>query len=360
MKRVVRFLILLAVVAAPVIVPAEAFAQRRVVRRPASRPVVHVSARPHYYNYYRPYYRPYYYAPFGLYGGYAGWSSWYGGYPFLYAQYPYPRYYPRYYDYSSAARLQVEPRHAEVFIDGYFVGTVDDFDGWLQRLNVAPGEHELTVYLKGYRTFRQNVLFRPGSTLKIEHVMQPLAAGDPEEPRPVASGRAPRAPSRDNYPPDEDQPQDPSPRPWRSGPVPASRRPGTTARWRVTAVRLPRAARPATRRGSDRRRRIVAVAAGRQHHAAALRRHPPGRGAKGRLSHLRLRGPGAPWRYDGAECEFDVGSDLTNPKSQARKSQPLPTANSEQLARPELKGVSGVQLGFGSWCLLGVGRWEFC
>jgi hypothetical protein len=66
------------------------------------------------------------------------------------------------------------------------------------------------------------VLFRPGSTLKIEHVMQPLAAGDPEEPRPVASGRAPRAPSRDNYPPDEDQPQDPSPRP--GDPVPSPRR----------------------------------------------------------------------------------------------------------------------------------------
>jgi hypothetical protein len=221
-KRVVRFLILLAVVAAPVIVPAEAFAQRRVVRRPAPRSVVHVSARPHYYNYYRPYYRPYYYAPFGLYGGYAGWYSWYGAYPFHYAQYPYPRYYPRYYDYTGAARLQVEPRHAEVFIDGYFVGTVDDFDGWAQRLNVAPGEHELTIHLKGYRTFRQNVLFRPGSTLKIEHVMQPLAAGDPEEPRPVASERAPRAPARDSDPPDEYQPQDPSPRP--GDPVPSPRR----------------------------------------------------------------------------------------------------------------------------------------
>jgi hypothetical protein len=212
---------MLAAVAAPVIVPAEASAQRRVVRRPAPRSVVHVSARPYYYNYYRPYYRPYHYAPLGFYGGYAGWYSWYGGYPFLYAQYPYPRHYPRYYDYSSAARLQVEPRHAEVFIDGYFVGTVDDFDGWLQRLNVAPGEHELTVYLKGYRTFRQNVLFRPGSTLKIEHVMQPLASGDPEEPRPVASGRALRSATRDEHP-DDYPPQEPSHRP--GDPVPSPRR----------------------------------------------------------------------------------------------------------------------------------------
>jgi hypothetical protein len=210
------------VLAAPLIVPAEASAQRRVVRRPAPRSVVYVSARPHYYNYYR----PYYYAPaFGFYGGYAGWYNWYGGYPFLYSQYPYPYPYPyRRYDYSSAARIQVQPRHAEVFIDGYFVGTVDDFDGWAQRLNVAPGEHELTIYLKGHRTFRQNVLFRPGATLRIEHVMQPLAAGDPEESRPVPSGRSPGR--RDDYPPDNYPPDnDPQDQPRRPGdPVPSPRR----------------------------------------------------------------------------------------------------------------------------------------
>lgn len=221
MKRVLQFIVLLAVLAAPLIVPAEASAQRRAVR-PAPRSAVHVSARPHYYNYYR----PYYYAPaFGFYGGYAGWYNWYGGYPFLYGQYPYPYPYPRYYGYSSAARIQVEPRYAEVFVDGYFVGTVDDFDGWAQRLNVAPGEHELTIYLKGHRTFRQNVLFRPGATLRIEHVMQPLAAGDPEEPRPVPSGRSPGG-TRDDYPPDNDPPdnypQDPPRRP--GDPVPSPRR----------------------------------------------------------------------------------------------------------------------------------------
>ena len=94
--------------------------------------------------------------------------------------------------YGSSARLQVKPRHAEVFIDGYFVGTVDDFDGWSQRLNVEPGEHELIIYLAGHRTYRQPVLFRPGATIKIEHVMQPLAAGDPDEGRP----QPPQSPSR--------------------------------------------------------------------------------------------------------------------------------------------------------------------
>jgi hypothetical protein len=199
-KRVVRFLIMLAVIAASLAIPGEASAQRRVVRRPAPRSVVYVSARP--------YYRPYYYAPAFGFGGYAGWYNWYGspwhgyGYPY-YAQYPYP--YGRYYrDYTSSARLEVKPREAEVFIDGYFVGTVDDYDGWLQRLHIEPGEHELVIYLKGHRTFRQNVLFRPGATLKVEHIMQPLAAGDTEEPRPVPDRTAGRGPVRrdpQDYPP---------------------------------------------------------------------------------------------------------------------------------------------------------------
>lgn len=160
------------------VLPTEALAQRRAVRRPAGRPVVYVAARPYYY------YRPVYFSPFfGYYGGY---GAWYGGYPFHYYGH-YPPYGWHYRDYNGSARIQVQPRHAEVFIDGYFVGTVDDFDGWLQRLHVAPGEHELEIYLPGHQPFRQQVLFRPGATLRIEHVMQPLAAGEPEAPRPTPS-----------------------------------------------------------------------------------------------------------------------------------------------------------------------------
>ena len=48
-------------------------------------------------------------------------------------------------------------------MDGYLVGTVDDFDGWMQRLHVMYGEHEIQIYLQGYRTIRQKVLFRPGA-----------------------------------------------------------------------------------------------------------------------------------------------------------------------------------------------------
>jgi hypothetical protein len=171
--------------------PADASAQRRAVPRHTSSRVVVASPR-----YYSPYYYPRFYYP-GWYGG--GWyGGWYGGFsPYyfgFYGQYPYP-YYPYYgpwaYDYSGSARLQVSPRNAQVYIDGYFAGLVDDFDGNLQRLNVEAGEHELQIFLEGHQTFTQKVLFVRGRTLKIVHVMQPLAPGETSsappkpEPRPT-------------------------------------------------------------------------------------------------------------------------------------------------------------------------------
>jgi len=78
-------------------------------------------------------------------------------------------------------------------IDGYFVGVVDNFDGTLQRLNVEAGEHELQLYLEGYRPFTQKVLFPRGGTLRITHAMEPLApgesAGAPPKPDPALRAR---------------------------------------------------------------------------------------------------------------------------------------------------------------------------
>lgn len=171
--------------------------------------------RPYYprYNYYPRYYYPrYYYGGYGYpwYYGYYGYPGFYTGYyPYSwgigfglgygygYGQYPYP--YPYYYpvyDNTGSARLQVAPRNTQVYIDGYFVGVVDNFDGNLQRLHVTAGEHELQLYLEGHRTFTQKVLFPRGGTLKIMHTMQPLAPGEPAgpPPQPDESQRAaPRA-----------------------------------------------------------------------------------------------------------------------------------------------------------------------
>ena len=98
---------------------------------------------------------------------------------------------------GSSLRLQVTPRDTEVFIDNYYLGTVDDFDGLFQRLRLEPGEHEVTLYLPGHRTAKLMVYLQPGRTLRVRHVMEPLSAGESPGVRPVApSHRRTIAPSR--------------------------------------------------------------------------------------------------------------------------------------------------------------------
>jgi hypothetical protein len=170
-------------------VPAIADAQRRAVPRsvaPRSRSTVIVGAR-----FYNPYffYRPFFYDPW--FSPYAS-PFWYGaGYPFYPSPYAYGGF-GGFYDFASSLRLQVSPREAEVYIDGYYAGNVDNFDGVFQRLRLEPGEHELQLFMPGHRPFTQKIYLQPGSTFRVRHTMEPLAPGEPEPARPMASPRPPQ------------------------------------------------------------------------------------------------------------------------------------------------------------------------
>jgi hypothetical protein len=102
----------------------------------------------------------------------------------------YPPYGYGYYDLrdelTSSVRLQVTPRNAQVFVDGYAAGEVDDFDGIFQRLRVRPGSHEITLYLDGFRTVRQSLYLSPRSDQKIRFDLERLPPGEISElpPRP--------------------------------------------------------------------------------------------------------------------------------------------------------------------------------
>jgi hypothetical protein len=145
---------------------------------------------PYYYSpwYYRPYYSSFAFSfGFGWPGPY--WGAYSHGYPYAYPYaypYSYPYAYPYYwYDNSGSARLEITPRNAQVYVDGRFVGIVDDFDGSLQRLRVGNGQHEIQIYLEGYRPLTQKVLFTPGTTVNIQSALQPLGPGESEEPKPA-------------------------------------------------------------------------------------------------------------------------------------------------------------------------------
>jgi len=134
------------------------------------------------YNYYgsRSYvypYRPYRYSyavPFGYrpYGYRPGWSlNLYFGRPYGYA-YPGYGYGPAYGYYSvvpgrlyGAVRIVDAPRDAQVFVDGYYAGVVDDYDGVFQHLNLEPGEHRIEIEAPGWPPTGFDVRVVPGETI---------------------------------------------------------------------------------------------------------------------------------------------------------------------------------------------------
>ena len=178
-----------------VLTVAPADAQVRVARPRAviqSRPIV--VARPTVFvgGYYYPslYRASLFYDPWG-----PGYYGYYGYGPYYQVQIPiYGRGRGYGYDRSGSIRLQVSPRQAEVFVDGYFAGTVDDFDGVFQRLNIEPGDHEVQVYLAGYRAFTQRFYLQPGKSFNIKHAMEPLRPGEQASPRPDPASGAGQGP----------------------------------------------------------------------------------------------------------------------------------------------------------------------
>ena len=172
MSRNLRPIVLLAILfAAPLTLwPSSAGAQGRAR---AGRPVVVVRG-----SFGGPFFDPFFYGP--MYGPMYG--PFYG---------PWGPYGSPYYSNTSEVRIQAAPKDAEVFIDGYYAGVVDNFDGVFQRLNVSPGGHEFVLYREGFRPIHQTVYVQPGSSLTLRHTLVPLAAGESMEPRPVPPATAP-------------------------------------------------------------------------------------------------------------------------------------------------------------------------
>ena len=126
-------------------------------------------------------YRPYgpprllYPAPYGYrpYGYGPGWNlSFYFGRP--YAAYGYGGYgsAPAYGYYAvspsvpfGALRIVNAPPNAQVFVDGYYAGVVDEYDGVFQHLNLEIGPHRVEIEVPGYERLSFDVRIRPGETI---------------------------------------------------------------------------------------------------------------------------------------------------------------------------------------------------
>jgi hypothetical protein len=116
--------------------------------------------------------------PWGVYGA-TRWN-WYGyGYydPYGYYPYGYGSYYPGYVSYGSGGsesraarttgsiRLKARPKEALVYIDGALAGTVDDFNGLGDHLQLEGGLHQLELRADGYEPYIGELEVKVGKTL---------------------------------------------------------------------------------------------------------------------------------------------------------------------------------------------------
>ena len=70
-------------------------------------------------------------------------------------------------------RLRIRPRDAQVFVDGYFAGYVDDFDGNFQSLRLEQGGHKLEVRMPGFQTLTLDIHIQPNRTITIQEDLIP-------------------------------------------------------------------------------------------------------------------------------------------------------------------------------------------
>jgi len=121
----------------------------------------------YYYSYPRRWY-PYGYGAFGLGYFYYDPFTWYSYDPFWRHRYygyyggGYGGYRSGYGYYTGELRLQVHPKHAEVYVDGYFAGHVDDFDGIFQGLRLEEGEYHIEIVAPGYEPLEIDIRILPG------------------------------------------------------------------------------------------------------------------------------------------------------------------------------------------------------
>ena len=168
---------------------------------------------------------PYGYGGYG-HGGYGYGGYGYGGYgygAYQWGGYPWGRYFGGGYFAGADIRIQVQPKTAEVYVDGHLAGMVDDFDGLFQRLSVTPGGHEIVIYQEGYRGITERLYLTVGKRYSVKRVMERLAPGEAQEPRPqpVAEAEAPPDPNqRDPRSRPDPYRRDPGPPPERYPPEP--------------------------------------------------------------------------------------------------------------------------------------------
>jgi len=114
-----------------------------------------------------PWFYPWGYGGLGYYGWYDPGDPYGGGYSGGYGG-------SSSYGDEGSLRLKVKPSEASVYVDGYYVGLVDDFDGIFQRLHVASGTHHVEIEAPGYEPLEFDVMVEADRTVTYKGELQKI------------------------------------------------------------------------------------------------------------------------------------------------------------------------------------------
>lgn len=73
----------------------------------------------------------------------------------------------------GGVRITDAPRDAQVFVDGYYMGVVDDFDGVFQHMNLEAGPHHVEIREPGFEAIAFDVNVQPDQTTTFRAEMLP-------------------------------------------------------------------------------------------------------------------------------------------------------------------------------------------
>lgn len=65
----------------------------------------------------------------------------------------------------GGVQLDIDPRRAQVYVDGTYVGVVEEFSGYFRHLELPAGPHDIAVVAPGYEPLNLHVSVTPGATL---------------------------------------------------------------------------------------------------------------------------------------------------------------------------------------------------
>ncbi|MEO7158434.1 MAG: PEGA domain-containing protein [Vicinamibacterales bacterium] len=108
-------------------------------------------------------------SPYYAYGGYGNYGY---GYPSSYGPGAYSPWQASGND-IGGVRLKLRPRDAQVFVDGYYAGLVDDFDGSFQSLRLESGGHKIEIHMPGFEDLELDVHVQPGRTITLSEDLRP-------------------------------------------------------------------------------------------------------------------------------------------------------------------------------------------